>query len=228
MEKKEAWRGCEDVRATEEEGQMKNSISRSLSRAVVILRSYSYSSSARRKEKENVDVSKLIPYSSSARRKEKENVFKYKKSYFFFGEEQPESVWTLNLNSYSLDWKPVIPMNVSRSGASRLNSGRVDPEDVGIIQAYDVDADVWFQGFFNTSQLFKKPEFLLTCNENLLPLIHVADQKFCLLLESCTMCKNEQPPEFDTKYVNFLVLDIDMHMPDDDDHDDDDDESVVP
>ena len=33
------------------------------------------------------------------------------------------------------------------------------------------------------------------------------------------MCKN--PPKFDAKYVNFLVLDIDMHMPDDDD-----DESV--
>ncbi len=43
-------------------------------------RRYLYSSSARRKEKENVDV-RLIPYSSSARRKEKENVdvCKYKK-----------------------------------------------------------------------------------------------------------------------------------------------------
>jgi hypothetical protein len=341
-----------------------------------------YSSSARRKEKENVDV-RLIPYSSSARRKEKENVdvCKYKKLPYssFSAKNSPNqvlipflvvdkdlsqnthilmdshlytyngpSVWTLDLNSYSLDWKPVIPMNLSRfrargltldgklyilggldrqsvlgglefqsvppthgwmevfdpivqkweslpnppsttipsasmictvlkskeilviddsgSGVSSYSQfytynlrtqcwktleprqsrllcryrrpvtvgntlywvflertysrfGSVATEDVGVVQAYDVDADMWFQGFFNTSQLFKKPEFLLTCNENLLPLIHVADQKFCLLLESCTMCKN--PPEFDAKYVNFLVLDIDMHMPDDDD-----DESV--
>uniref|UniRef100_A0A2N9IFM9 Uncharacterized protein n=1 Tax=Fagus sylvatica TaxID=28930 RepID=A0A2N9IFM9_FAGSY len=55
------------------------------------------------------------------------------------------------------------------------------------------------------------------------------DQKFCLLLESCIMHKNRgHPPEFDTRYVNFLVLDI--HVPDDDDDEyddnDDDDEPV--
>ena len=307
-----------------------------------------YSSSASRKEKENVDVTyKKLSYSSFSANNSPNQVLNpflliekdlSVNSHFLMGSHlyayNGQSVWTLNLNSYSLHWKPVIPMNVSRSGAcgltldgklyilgglvvesvpptrgwmevfdpivqkwetlpnppstsmpshtmictvlkskeilvidnfgggarysqfyaynlrtqcwktlkprqSRLlceyrtpvtigntlywafldttysRLGSVEPEDVGIIQAYDVDADVWFQGFFNTSQLFKKPEHLLTCNENLLPLIHVADQQFCLLLESCTMC--EQPPEFDTRYVNFLLLDIDMHMPDDDD-----------
>ena len=309
-------------------------------------RRYLYSSSARRKEKE-------LPYSSFSAKNSpnqvlvpflvvekdlSENTHILMDSHLY--SYKGPSVWTLDLNSYSLDWKPVIPMNLSRSRArgltldgklyilgglerqsvpsthgwmevfdpivqkweslpnppsttmpsatmictvlkskeilviddsggssysqlsqfytynlrtqcwktleprqSRLlcryrrpvtvgntlywvfldrtysRFGSVATEDVGVVQAYDVDADMWFQGFFNTSQLFKKPEFLLTCNENLLPLIHVADQKFCLLLESCTMCKN--PPKFDAKYVNFLVLDIDMHMPDDDD-----DESV--
>jgi hypothetical protein len=306
-----------------------------------------YSSPARKKEKENVDVSKLNPYSSSSspnqvltpflevERDLSVNIHILMDSHLYSLKER--SVWTLKLNSSSLDWKPVTPMNVSRSGArsftldsklyilgglegkpvpptmgwmevfdpiaqnweplpnppsttmrsatmictalkskeilviddfggaryshfytynlntrcwkteqrrSRLlcqyrrpvtvgntlywafldrttsRFGSVDM-DVGIIQAYDVDADVWYRGFFNIGQLLKKPEFVLTSNENLLPLIHLADQKFCLLLESCTMPKNRHPPEFDTKYVNVLVLDI---QPDDDGDDDDDDD----
>jgi hypothetical protein len=309
---------------------------------------------ARKKEKENVDIStykKLIPYSSSSAKNspnqvltpflvvEKDfavntHILMDSHLYYFYG----LSVWTLNFNSNSLDWKPAPSMNVSRSGARHFTlDGKLymlgglegqsvppthgwmevfDPivqkweplpnppsttmcsatmictvlksksqkeilviDDFGkfyiynlrtqcwktlqvkprqsrplsqykykrpatvgntlywasldrphyrygmcIVQAYNVDTDVWFEGFFNTNQLFKKPEFLFN-DEYLFPLIHVADQKFCLLLESCIMHKNRgHPPEFDTRYVNFLVLDI--HVPDDDDdeYDDDDDD----
>uniref|UniRef100_A0A2N9FI32 Uncharacterized protein n=1 Tax=Fagus sylvatica TaxID=28930 RepID=A0A2N9FI32_FAGSY len=227
MEKKEASARMSGLRR--KEGQMKNSISRSLSVGINSMypdsrvkwyaiefldpesRRYLYSSSARRKEKENVDV-RLIPYSSSARRKEKENVdvrlIPYSSS---ARRKEKENVDVCKYKK--LPYSSFSAKN-SPNQDSMLENTRSRASHVFYVEyrrPVTVGNTLYWAFLDRTYSRFGSVD------------TGGSDQKFCLLLESCTMCKN--PPEFDTKYVNFLVLDIDMHMPDDD-HDDDDDESV--
>ena len=122
------------------------------------------SSSARKKEKENVE---LITYSSSSAKNSPNQVL----TPFLVVERDLSvnthilmdshlysfnglSVWTLKLNSYSLDWKPVTPMNVSRSGARSLTldgklyilgglEGQSVPPTHGWMEVFDPIVQKW-------------------------------------------------------------------------------------
>ena len=84
--------------------------------------------------------------------------------------------------------------------------GLFEGEDINV-QAYDVKKDIWFHGSFNIRHVLEKDEFLA---DDVFPasppLLHLADQKFCLFLLSSIY--DEKNCEDSNLYLNCLILDV--------------------
>jgi hypothetical protein len=72
-----------------------------------------------------------------------------------------------------------------------------DDDGVACMQAYDLDNNVWFQGRLNTSTIFGRHDDVIDDSPPLL--LHLHDQKFCILLQSFTD---------NIEYVNCLILEV--------------------
>nr|POE99189.1 hypothetical protein CFP56_60811 [Quercus suber] len=75
------------------------------------------------------------------------------------------------------------------------------------VQAYDLYKDIWFHGSFNIPHVLGKDEFLA---DNVFPasppLLHLANQKFCLFL--LTSIYDEKNCEVSNLYLNCLILNV--------------------
>ena len=84
--------------------------------------------------------------------------------------------------------------------------GMFEDEDINV-QAYDLNKDIWFHGSFNIRPVLEKDEFL---SDNVFPasppLLHLANQKFCLFL--LTSIYDEKNCEVNNLYLNCLILDV--------------------
>lgn len=84
--------------------------------------------------------------------------------------------------------------------------GLFKDEDI-TVQAYDLNLDFWFHGSVNIRPHLGKDEFLA---DNVFPasppLLHLANQKFCLFL--LTSIYAEKNCEVRTLYLNCLILDV--------------------
>uniref|UniRef100_A0A2N9FS88 Alanine dehydrogenase/pyridine nucleotide transhydrogenase N-terminal domain-containing protein n=1 Tax=Fagus sylvatica TaxID=28930 RepID=A0A2N9FS88_FAGSY len=95
-----------------------------------------------------------------------------------------------------------------------------DDDGVACMQAYDLDNNVWFQGRLNTSTIFDFGRHDDVIDDSPPLLLHLHDQKFCILLQSFTD---------NIEYVNCLILEVspifnefDENENENDDIDDDD------
>jgi hypothetical protein len=95
-----------------------------------------------------------------------------------------------------------------------------DHDGVAYMQAYDLDKNVWFQGRLNTSTIFDFGKHGDVIDYSTPLLLHLHDQKFCILLQSFTDS---------IEYVNCLILEVspifnefDENENENDDIDDDD------
>ena len=86
---------------------------------------------------------------------------------------------------------PVIPVAIDNT----LYWIFFDYDAVACMQAYDLDNNVWFQGRLNTSTIFGEYDDVIDPPL----LLHLHDQKFCILLESFTD---------NIEYVNCLILEV--------------------
>ena len=84
--------------------------------------------------------------------------------------------------------------------------GSFEDEDINV-QAYDLDKDIWFHGSFNIRPVLGKDEFLA---DNVFPasppLLHLANQKFCLFL--LTSIYDEKNCKVSNLYLNCLILKV--------------------
>ena len=84
--------------------------------------------------------------------------------------------------------------------------GLFEDEDI-IVQAYDLYKDIWFHGSFNIRPVLEKDEFVA---DNVFPasppLLHLANQKFCLFL--LTSVYDEENCKVSNLYINCLILDV--------------------
>uniref|UniRef100_A0A7N2MY74 Uncharacterized protein n=1 Tax=Quercus lobata TaxID=97700 RepID=A0A7N2MY74_QUELO len=84
--------------------------------------------------------------------------------------------------------------------------GLFEDEDINV-QAYDLKKDIWFHGSFNIRPVLGKDEFLA---DNVFPasppLLHLANQRFCLFL--LTSIYDEKNCEVSNLYLNCLILDV--------------------
>ncbi|XP_030942544.1 uncharacterized protein LOC115967565 isoform X2 [Quercus lobata] len=96
--------------------------------------------------------------------------------------------------------------------------GSFEDEDINV-QAYDLDKDIWFHGSFNIRPVLGKDEFLA---DNVFPasppLLHLANQKFCLFL--LTSIYDEKNCRVSNLYLNCLILNVSpINAPDNHQHD---------
>ena len=84
--------------------------------------------------------------------------------------------------------------------------GSFEDEDINV-QAYDLNKDIWFHGSFNIRPVLGKDEFLA---DNVFPasppLLHLANQKFCLFL--LTSIYDEKNCKVSNLYLNCLILKV--------------------
>ena len=121
--------------------------------------------------------------------------------------------------------RKLLPRYPDRTGrrsvavGETLYWGLFEDEDINV-QAYDLNKDIWFHGSFNIRPVLEKDEFL---SDNVFPasppLLHLANQKFCLFL--LTSIYDEKNCEVSNLYLNCLILDVSPihHMDDNHQHD---------
>ena len=94
--------------------------------------------------------------------------------------------------------------------------------DYCLIQAYDLDKDVWLHGGFNTGQIFRSPEIEFTGYLPIPRLVHLGGQKFGFILQSSIF----KCCEAVISYLSFFILEVSPIFEDDGKgkhkHDDDD------
>lgn len=100
-------------------------------------------------------------------------------------------------------------------------------KDVLVMHAYDIDKDEWFEGCLNIpNEFFGKHEFLTS--RALHSLIHLYDQKFCILFTSVTYfdrnrnkdkrsSKYRELPEVECRYLYCVILEVSPILEEDQD-----------
>ena len=85
-------------------------------------------------------------------------------------------------------------------------------KDYLVVQAYDLDKDVWFEGSENIrEEFFGKHEYPSYSSKlGRVPFLHLYDQKFCLLMRSDFSKRNRKWKllERETHYLNCFIFEV--------------------